>query len=241
MTSAVGEIAIGASKQQAILTLLLLQQGSPVTTDGLITDLWPEGPPATARTSLQTYVYRLRRILRPLEGVHLATHGSGYALTVPDGSLDTERFERSVDAGAAMLAQDEAARAAEHLRDALALWRGPLLPDADLPVICQERERLANMHVNAHELLLDAELRTGLASRVIPDLERLVRVHPFREGLWAMLIRALAKTGRRAEALTAYQRVRDLLAQELGIEPSEELRRLQDDILHARADAFPAG
>ncbi|MFI6484467.1 BTAD domain-containing putative transcriptional regulator [Nonomuraea sp. NPDC050663] len=236
-----GEIVVGAAKQQAVLATLLLRQGRMTTIDRLIEELWEDGAPATARTSLQTYVYRLRRTLAPLEplGVRLATRGSGYVLDIPDGALDTTRFERSAAAGAARLARNEPGPAAESLREALALWRGPLLPDADSAFVRQERARLAEICANTRELLLEADLRVGPPSRVIPDLERLVRAHPLRECLWATLIRAQAMAGRRGEALAAYRRVRDLLDDELGIEPSDELKLLQRAVL--QGGLVPAG
>jgi SARP family transcriptional regulator, regulator of embCAB operon len=226
-------INVRAAKQQAILAVLLLRPGGVVSVDRLMTELWPDELPATARASLQTYVYRLRRTLAPLaaHGVELATLGNGYTLTVPDRAVDVRAFERRFARGSQALAAGEAAEAAGLLREALDLWRGPLAPGIEVETVLCERRRLDAVHLTASELWVEAELRLGLHNSVIPELERLVEAHPFRESLWELLLRALAGRGRRAEALAAYRRVRDILSTELGIEPADRLRRRHQAIL----------
>ncbi|WP_166427535.1 AfsR/SARP family transcriptional regulator [Nonomuraea mesophila] len=226
-------IAVRAAKQQAVLAVLILRPGEVVTLDRLMAELWQDEPPATAKASVQTYVYRLRRALGPLaaDGVTLATVGNGYTLIVPDRAVDVRRFESAVAEGADALTEGEADAAVRSLREALAISRGPLLPEIDVEIVRDERRRLDELHLTARELCVEAELRLGHHNRVIPELERLVEAHPFREASWAMLLRALAGRGRRAEALAAYRRLRHILGSELGIEPADALRRQHQEIL----------
>ncbi|MBB6349877.1 AfsR/SARP family transcriptional regulator [Nonomuraea muscovyensis] len=226
-------INVRAAKQQAILAVLMLRPGGVVSVDRLMTELWPDEPPATARASLQTYVYRLRRTLAPLaaHGVDLTTLGNGYTLVVPDRAVDIRAFEQRFTRGSEALTAGSPAAAAGLLREALDMWHGPLAPEIDVETVRRERRRLDAMHLTASELWVEAELRLGLHTGVIPELERLVEAHPFRESLWEMLLRALAGRGRRAEALAAYRRMRDILSTELGIEPADSLRRQHQEIL----------
>ncbi|MFC5825282.1 AfsR/SARP family transcriptional regulator [Nonomuraea insulae] len=226
-------ITVRAAKQQAVLAVLVLRPGETVTIDRLISELWQDEPPATAKASVQTYVYRLRRALSPLsaDGVDLATVGNGYTLVVPDRAVDVRAFEAAVTEGADALTEGEAGAAAKLLREALTLWRGPVVPEIDVELVRDERRRLDELHLAARELCVEAELRLGYHNRVIPELERLVAAHPFREASWGMLLQALAGRGRRAEALAAYRRLRDILSSELGIEPADALRRRHQEIL----------
>ncbi|MGP3917265.1 AfsR/SARP family transcriptional regulator [Nonomuraea sp. 10N515B] len=226
-------IDVRAAKQQAILAVLMLNPGGVVSMDRLMTELWPDEPPATARASLQTYVYRLRRTLAPLaaHGVNLITLANGYTLVVPDRAVDIRVFEQYFTQGSEALAAGSPAVAAGLLREALDMWHGPLAPEIDVETVRCERRRLDAVHLTASELWVESELRLGLHNWVIPELERLVEAHPFRESLWELLLRALAGRGRRAEALAAYRRMRDILSTELGIEPADYLRRQHQDIL----------
>ncbi|WP_327585552.1 winged helix-turn-helix domain-containing protein [Nonomuraea sp. NBC_00507] len=228
------EIPVQAAKQRAILAMLLLRSNRVVTFDLLTSELWAAGPPATAKTSLQTYVYRLRRTIAPLAtcGVELRTQGSGYLLAVPDGVVDLGIFEKLTTAGAEALNTGDPGLAAECLRDALGMWRGPLLADVDVEVVRQERRRMEEIRLNAHEMRLEAELQLGLNIHVVPELEQFIAAQPFRETLWATLMRALNAGGRRMEALDAYRRLYRVLDQELGIQPNAEMQRLYQDILH---------
>ncbi|MGW4791238.1 AfsR/SARP family transcriptional regulator, partial [Nonomuraea sp. NPDC004297] len=124
--------------------------------------------------------------------------------------------------------------AAECLREALGMWRGPLLADADVEGVRQERVRLEEVRLNAHEMCLEAELRLGHNIRIVSELEQFIAAQPFRETLWAKLMRALNAGGRRMEALAAYRRLYRVLDEELGIQPDAEVQRLYQDILHGR-------
>jgi predicted ATPase/DNA-binding SARP family transcriptional activator len=223
-------IALGGSRQRALLALLLMERGRPVTVDRLVEELWQGEPPTAAITTLRTYVSKLRSAL----GTEILITGSssGYVLDVAPESVDALRFEQLAREGGQALARGASARAAERLRSALELWRG--LPFADLAdegALRLEAVRLEQLRLRALEERIDAELALGGAAEVVDELEALVGEHPFRERLWAQLMLALYRSGRQAEALDAYQRARGLLDTELGLEPSEDLKQLQQAIL----------
>jgi DNA-binding SARP family transcriptional activator len=135
------------------------------------------------------------------------TEGSGYLLAVPDGVIDLGIFEKLTTAGTEALNTGDPGLAAECLRGALGMWRGPLLADVDVEVVRQERRRMEEVRLNAYEMRLEAELRLGLNIHVVPELEQFIAAQPFRETLWATLMRALNAGGRRMEALAAYRRL----------------------------------
>ncbi len=228
--------AIAASKQRALLAILLLHANEVVSSDRLIEELWGEQPPASAAKSLQVYVSRLRHAL---EGAHgngaegvIVTRGGGYLVRVGPGELDLSRFERLVEEGSEALADGAPERALERLREALGLWRGPPLAEfAYEPFAQEEIARLEELHLSALELRIEAALALGEHARLIGELETLVKRHPFRERLRAQLMLALYRSGRQAEALDAFQDARRTLVEELGIEPSRELEELQRAIL----------
>jgi DNA-binding SARP family transcriptional activator/streptogramin lyase len=218
------EIALAGSKQRALLALLLLHPNRVVPRDRLIDELWNTTPPETARTALQVHVSQLRKALgRDV----IATRAPGYAIDVQPDTLDAERFERLVEGAGSV----EPERAAELLREALALWRGPPLADLDESLARAERGRLEEQRLLALEQRIDAELALGRHAQLVPELEALVRADPFRERLRAQLMLALYRCGRQAEALEAYQQGRRLLADELGLEPGEGLKGLEKAIL----------
>lgn len=207
-----------------LLAALLAHQGQSVGTDGLIDILWGEHPPPTAIKTLQKYVSQLRKEL----GEVLVTRPRGYALQVRHDQVDAQRFEE-------MVAAAETAGTAERieiLEEALALWRGEAYPDlTDSPAEITESSRLSELRVTAVERLIEARLGNGEHDRVVGRLEALVAEHPFRERLWGQLMLALYRSGRQSDALDAYQRLRTMLGEELGIEPSPELSRLEERIL----------
>jgi DNA-binding SARP family transcriptional activator len=218
-------LALGAPKQRAVLALLLLHANEPVSVDRLIDDLWGEHPPRTAAKSLQVYVSGLRKFL-PSET--LLTRTSGYMLRVAEDEFDLARFERLQ----AQARQTEPARAAELLRDALALWRGPPLADfAYEPWALAEIARLAELRVAALEERVDADLALGRHGELVGELEALVARHPLRERARGQLMLALYRSGRQAEALASYQEGRRALVEDLGIEPGRDLQKLERSIL----------
>jgi predicted ATPase/DNA-binding SARP family transcriptional activator len=219
-----GAIRIGAPKQRALLAALLLAyRDDGVSTSRLIDMLWDEEPPPTATKALQVQVSQLRRALG---AAAIVTRPSGYAIRAE--TLDLARFEALVkDARAA-----EPAVAAELLREALALFRGPPLADAPLYGPGQgEADRLAELRLNALERRIDLDLELGRHSELASELEALTHEHRYRERFHAQLMLALYRAGRQADALDAYRRARAVLVDELGIEPGRELQRLEGAIL----------
>ncbi|HUG86766.1 MAG TPA: BTAD domain-containing putative transcriptional regulator [Euzebya sp.] len=236
-------LALGGPKPRAVLARLLLGAGRTVRTDALIEALWGDVPPATAVKSVHKYVSRLRAELGD-PGL-LVTQAGGYALMLTPEQVDAARFEQLVDAasdisaatgaggiGEDLLARSDVAAVIGLLQDALSLWRGqPFAELAGLPSAVSERARLEERRLAAQEDLMAARLSAGEHGRVVGRLEVLVSAHPLREGLWGQLMLALYRSGRQADALDAYQRLRATLADQLGIDPSSPLRQLQARIL----------
>jgi DNA-binding SARP family transcriptional activator len=218
-------LALGGTKQRSLLALLLLRANELVSTDHLMDQLWGASPPLTAGKSVQVYVSRLRKVLG--DG-RLTTHGRAYALRVEPAELDLARFER-LCAEARQAAPDAAA---QKLRDALALWRGSALADLAYEPFAQvEIARLEEMRLAAVELRIDADLALGRHAELIGELEALVARQPLRERLRLQLMLALYRSARQAEALEAYRTARRELQEELGLEPSDELKRMEQAIL----------
>ncbi|MGI9110817.1 MAG: ABC transporter substrate-binding protein [Gaiellaceae bacterium] len=221
-------VPLGGPRQRTVLAHLLLRRNRPVSQERLIDDVWGEDPPPAARSSLQSYVSHLRSALGPerLEG------GSrGYLLNVAPEELDASRFEALVR-GAGHQAVTDSAAALAGYEEALGLWRGPALDDlAGQPSLQPEIARLEELRLAATEERIAMELALGRHGELVPELQALVGRHPLRERLWGRLMIALYGSGRQAEALEAYGRARELLVEELGLEPSPELQRLQGQIL----------
>jgi DNA-binding SARP family transcriptional activator len=218
-------LVLGGVKQRLVLAILLLHANEVVSTDELLQGLWGETPPATAAKSIQLYISRLRQQLGPSR---VATRAPGYVLRIDPPELDLARFERLI--GEARRA--EPAAAGRKLREALGLWRGPPLADlAYEPGLQADVAQLAEQRLAALEQRIEAELATGRHAELVGELEALVVQHPLRERLHELLMRALYRSSRQAEALQVYQAVRRELADELGLEPGEELKRLEGAIL----------
>jgi len=227
-------IALGGSKQRALLALLLLHANRVVSRDRLIDELWDGSPPETASTALQVHVSQLRKAVGRDA---IVTQAPGYLVRLEPGCLDLERFEQLVADARGLGAEGSS----EKLRAALGLWRGPPLADLDDSVARPERAQLEEQRASAVEQRIDADLELGRHAELVPELEALVREEPLRERRRAQLMLALYQSGRQAEALDVYRRGRSLLADELGLEPGEELRRLEKRILeHDPALAPPA-
>jgi predicted ATPase/DNA-binding SARP family transcriptional activator len=215
-------------KPRALLALLLLHRNETVPADRLIDDLWGESPPATAANTLQVYVSQLRKLVED----RLVREGAGYRLRVEPGELDAERFERMAGEGASALASRSYAKASEQLLEALGIWRGPALVDVQYePFARAEITRLEELRLVAIEDRLEAELGLGRDHEVVPELEALVSDYPVRERLRGLLMLALYRGGRQADALDTYREARRVLVDELGLEPGPELRELEQAIL----------
>jgi serine/threonine-protein kinase len=222
------KLALGGPKQRAVLAHLILRANHVVPADLLIDGLWGEEPPESARNTLQTYVYRLRKVLGEdrIEG-----RDGGYVLAAASGEIDAERFEALVKQGKAQAGSDPGAAAAT-LTDALSLWRADALADVtEEPSLRGEAARLEELRLSATEHRVSAEIAMGGHSTVVPELESLTARYPLRERMWANLMLALYRSGRQAEALSTFERARQVLADELGADPSPELQRLHEQIL----------
>jgi eukaryotic-like serine/threonine-protein kinase len=232
------KLALGGARQRSLLAMLLLHPNEVVSSDRLIEELWGGGGSKDGAKALQVAVARLRKALESgTEEDLLLTRPPGYELRLAPGQLDLQRFERLV---AEARAADPATAAAK-LRDALALWRGPPLADLAYESFCQaEIARLDELRLAALEDRLRADLELGRHVESVGELERLVADHPLRERPRELLMLALYRSGRQAEALDAYQAARAALVDELGIEPGRELRQLQQAILEQDPSLDPA-
>jgi DNA-binding SARP family transcriptional activator len=222
-------IALGGLRQRTLLVLLLLRANEAVSRDRLIDDLWGSEPPATAANALAALVARLRRVL-PAD--LLQTGQGGYELRIEPEELDLHRFERLVEEGSRSLAAEEPNRAAELLRSALTLWRGPPLVDFTYEGFAQPAiVRLEELRLAALESRIDADLALGRHLDLAGELQSLLLEHPLRERLRGQLMLALYRSGRQAEALEAYREGRRVFVEELGIEPGPALQELEQAIL----------
>ena len=231
-------VPVRGAKQRALLALLALRRGQPVSADRLIDLLWADGQAANPANALQAQIGQLRRTLGPAA---ILTTEAGYALTAGPGEVDVVRFEQLVAKGQRLAAGGEMAPAAAVLGEALRLRRGePLAEFTYAGFFDAERARLDELTLVAIESRAGADLGLGRHGELAGELEALCREHPLRERLWELLILALYRSGRQAEALRAYTEIRDRLAGELGIDPGPALRELQARILAQDPSLGPA-
>jgi predicted ATPase/DNA-binding SARP family transcriptional activator len=224
-------VRVPGAKERALLADLLVNAGRLVSADRLVEDLWGDEPPGNPANTLQGRVSALRRALGPGGSGRLVTSPPGYRLDADPEQVDATRFERLV-AEAEAAAPTEPPRAAGLLEEALGLWRGPALAEfADAPWAQAEAARLEELRLAAREALVELRLATGGHAGLVGELEALVAAHPTRERLRGQLLLALYRSGRQADALSLYQQTREVLAEELGIDPSPELQRLHQAIL----------
>jgi DNA-binding SARP family transcriptional activator len=218
-------LELGGVKQRSLLAVLLLHANEVVSVDRMIDELWGASPPRTAAKSVQVYVSRLRK---QLGDDRFITKPPGYALRVDASELDIARFEELLAAAQ----HADPPTASRLLHEALRLWRGPPLADlAFEPFARTEIARLEELRWAAVERRVDVDLAAGRHAALLPELQLHVGRHPLREPLHARLMVALYRSGRQADALDAYRRARRTLMDELGLEPGDELRRLERAIL----------
>ncbi|MBO1418858.1 BTAD domain-containing putative transcriptional regulator, partial [Streptomyces sp. FH025] len=231
-------LSLGSPQQQAVLTTLLLHSGRPVTTQGLVDALWGERPPAQAVAALRTYVSRLRSVIEPRREVRrpaelLVSVADGYALRIPAEALDLSVFERLSSEAAAARAAGDRHETHRLLAEALNLFSGRPLTGIPGPYADAQRLRLAERQVAATEELCAAALDIGLHAEIVGELNNLTTEHPLRERLRELLMLALYRCGRQAEALGVYTDTRKLLIEELGVEPGAGLSSMHTRILAA--------
>ncbi|MBQ0827520.1 tetratricopeptide repeat protein [Streptomyces sp. RG38] len=239
------ELDLGSPQQRAVLAALLLRRGHPVTVGELVAAVWGEEPPAAAVSVVRTYASRLRKVLEPDREPDapprvLVSVGGGYLMRVREEALDLSLFERRTGRAKKLRAAGDAAGAADLLHAALAEWRGTALAGLPGPLAESERDRLEEERLAALETRLDNDVELGRHGEAIAELISLNARHPLREDLCRLLMLALYRAGRQAEALAAYRSTRAELVAELGIEPGVALRDLHDRILAADASLVPA-
>jgi DNA-binding SARP family transcriptional activator len=224
-------LVVAGARQRALLAVLLLRAGEPVSRERVIADLWGERPPDGAVRTVQAIVSRLRRALGG-EAARLVSSAAGYRLRVEPDELDLARFERLCEDGRRALAAGRHERAAARLRAALEEWRGPALADVAFePFAPPEVARLEDLRAAAVEDRVEADLAMGRGAELVSELEGLVAGEPLRERLRGQLMLALYRAGRQGEALDAYREAVRTLDAELGLDPGPELEHLQQAIL----------
>jgi DNA-binding SARP family transcriptional activator/tetratricopeptide (TPR) repeat protein len=230
-------LKLGSIKHRMLLAKLLLHANQVLSTDELIDTVWGERPPATVRQSLQNHIAALRRVIESAgtpagQPRTLLTRDPGYLLQIDPNQLDLHRFRRMVDEGRAALESGDPWTAAGLLHDAVALWRGPILADvAAAGTGWPELAGVDELEISAVETRIEADLGLGRHADLVGELGSLIRRHPLREHLHGQLMLALYRSGRQADALAAYREARRTLVDELGIEPSVRLQRLEQAVL----------
>ncbi len=238
-------VDLGPLQQRVVLAVLALQAGRPVSRQHMINAVWGETPPRNAVNLVQRHVSGLRRVLEPDRPGHvpsgmLAWTEVGYLLTLPADALDLDIYESEVGRARAARAAGHLGEAAEALRSALRLWRGPVCDGLNSPFLDAQRDRLEESRISVIEERIELELPIGDHGDPIAELRDLVAEHPLRERLHGLLMLALYRAGRQADALAAFRDARRQLREELGIEPAAPLQRLHQQILAADPELVAA-
>ncbi|MEV0619071.1 BTAD domain-containing putative transcriptional regulator [Nonomuraea sp. NPDC050404] len=239
------ELVLGSLQQRTLLAVLLLRANRPMSREQLIDAVWGPSPPAYAVNLVQKHVSALRRVLEPHRSPRapsrtLTWTDIGYLLSVPKDLLDLHLFESEVERARAARSEGDLALAARILAAALELWHGPACDGLSCPLIDAERARLDERHADVMEDRIDLDLTLGRDFELVGELRTLVAQYPWRERLRVLLMLALYRSGRQAEALAAYQEARRHLNEELGIDPGPQLRRMHEQILAADPSLTPA-
>lgn len=228
-------LPLGTPKQRAVLAMLVMSRNRPVSSESLVNAAWEQFPPPEPKASLHSYVSNLRRLIAGAgldPRAVLASAPPGYRLAVGDADCDIGRFIAHRSAGVQAAAAGHFEQASQHLSDALAQWRGPVLDDLrDFEFVDAFSTALVEDKVLAHTARAEAEIACNRGYSVISELETLVGEHPYREPLWTQLITAYYLTERQSDALDAYQRLKTTLADDLGIDPGPTVRALHERIL----------
>jgi DNA-binding SARP family transcriptional activator len=228
---------LSAAKQRTLLATLVINASRPVSVERLIEELWPDGPVGSSVNQIHGYVWRLRAALDDSDGRILRTQSPGYELDLGTDDLDATRFESLAQDGTQALHAGDPARAQALLAEGLALWRGPAYADvAPTAAIRAEADRLNEQRLSVLESRIDADLALAHHAELVPELQALVEAEPFRERLWSLLMLALYRCGRQADALAAYRDLRARLDEELGVEPSRFVQELHQQVLTGELD-----
>lgn len=235
---------LGGRKQRILLSMLICNANEPIAAERLVHALWGGAAPRTAEQNLRVYAYHLRRILG--SDRRITWRAPGYALTVAPGELDIDLFEDLASRGLRALTRNSLTESAALLRRALSLWRGPALAGLqDVEPLHARAVHLEERRLSVLESRIKAEIAMGLHADIIGELRAFAAEHPLREHVQALLMIALYRSGRRAEALEVYRTVRRTLVDELGVEPGAELQQLNQSVLADEAAlgeaVFPSG
>jgi pentatricopeptide repeat protein len=226
---------LGRLQARTVLAVLILHRSKVVSADRLADAVWGDAPPSSARVQLQGHISALRRALGATSAMDpcspIVTEAAGYRLCLLDGQLDLDVFRARLLDARRLRSEGNAMLAARRLREALALWNGEPFADIVAPTVRNAAAHLAELRLAAVEDRIGADLASGVYGHLVPELRQLVTEHPFRERLWAHLIRALVRAGRTADALATYRELWRLFDHELGIAPSPPLQRLHQTIL----------
>ncbi|NKE63925.1 AfsR/SARP family transcriptional regulator, partial [Lentzea sp. PSKA42] len=223
-------VVLRAGKHRALLAALLLRPNRVVPVTELVEHVWGDAPPARTRGTLQTYVMRLRAALG--DPSLIQTAADGYRMRVDPLAVDAHRFADAAARGRVAAAADDLVMARKAFAEALELWRGPVLSDVPSETLYSEHApRLTELLMTVHEQRIDVELALGNHADLVPELFALTRDHPLRERFWGQLMLALYRSSRQAEALEAFRQLDRTLDEQLGIDPSQELRSLHQAIL----------
>ncbi|MCP9270659.1 BTAD domain-containing putative transcriptional regulator [Mycolicibacterium arenosum] len=228
-------LPLGTPKQRAVLAMLVMGRNRPVSSDSLVTAAWEQFPPPEPKASLHSYISNLRKLVAGAgldPKVVLASAPPGYRLSITDADCDIGRFIARKTAGVQAAAAGQFEQASRHLDKALAEWRGPVLEDLrDFEFVDSLSTALVEDKVVAHTARAEAEIACNRGHGVIGELESLIVDYPYREPLWAQLITAYYLSDRQSDALDAFQRLKNTLADDLGIDPGPNLRTLHEKIL----------
>lgn len=226
-------IAPTASKPRQVLALLLFRRGTLITPGELMEELWGEHPPKSALTTIQTYIYQLRKVLVAHgAGGLLTTHPGGYRFEGGDEQCDLDVFEQSVREGRALLESGKPFEASERLGAALSVWRGtPLADVVQGKLLYSYITWIQELRFRALEMRIQADLEVDRHHDLVSELQALVLLYPLRENLHASLMNALYRSGRRSEALDKYREFRARMIEDSGLEPSRLLREVHQEII----------
>jgi DNA-binding SARP family transcriptional activator len=228
------EIPVRRGHQRALLAILLLEANRPVPVGAITQALWGPAPPRSAPVAIRSYIRWLRLAFGQAGQERIITRPRRYLIRVADGELDLARFEHLLASARAAARSGCWQEAAGQAREALSCWRGEPLADIESDTLAQrEATRLAELRLQAVETRIDADLRLGGHAEVTAELQHLCAAHPLHEHLRALLMLALYRCGRQAEALAVYQHLRAMLVEELGADPGAELQELHQQILGA--------